>query len=141
MRWKPTVAVLVLAAACSSIHPAPVQVGDRCFRCRRDINDTALAAELISPQGVPFPFRTSGCLAQYLKEHPAERGAIFVADHTTRRLIPSDEAWFVPSILDEGNVKQPDYFAFRSRADGDEANTAHVPLLRWKDVLDLAPAN
>jgi hypothetical protein len=141
MRWKPTVAVLVLAAACSSLHPVAVKVGERCFRCRRDINDIGLAAELVSQQGVPFPFRTSGCLAKYLKEHPAERGATFVADHISRRLIPSDEAWFVPTTLHEGKAEQRDYLAFQSRADADGANTAHVPILRWKDVMNLASVN
>jgi hypothetical protein len=141
MRWKPMVAVLALAAACSSVHPVAVQVGDRCFRCRRAIGDTKLAAEMISPQGAPFPFRTSGCLARYLQQHPTEGGVTYVADYKSGRLIPSDEAWFVPTMLGEGNEKQPDYFAFRSRADADEANTARVPLLRWKDVLDLAPAH
>jgi hypothetical protein len=141
MRWKSGIAVLALTAACSSIHPVDVQVGDRCFRCRRAIGYPKLAAELVDRVGGPFPFRTSGCLATYLKSHPGVQGATFVADHTSGRLMPSQDAWFVPTILREGYNEVPDYLAFRSRAEADAANTAGVPLLRWKDVMDRASTN
>jgi hypothetical protein len=59
-------ALLSLAIACSSLQPLPVRAGDACFRCRRVIDETRLAGEIIGVGGQAFPFRTPGCMAQYL---------------------------------------------------------------------------
>ena len=130
--------------ACASIQPAAVQTGDRCLRCRQTIGDPRLAGEIIDNMRAPFPFRTAGCLAKYVKANPdASIAAIFVADHRTGRMLPASDAWFVPAELTapDGKRTQPDYVAFRSRADAEAFRTHAEPLLRWTQVLDETRAN
>jgi hypothetical protein len=129
--------IALLAIACSSVHPVAVQVGERCYRCRRAITDTKLAAQLIDNQGAPFPFRTSGCLAKYLKSHPEEKGAPFVADNGTGHFVSAASAWFVPTDLHptESQAIESDFLAFGSRKDAEAANTTHATLLRWDQVI------
>jgi hypothetical protein len=137
------VLLVATATACMSIQAAPVQVGDRCLRCRQSIGDVRLAGEIIDRLKAPFPFRTAGCLAKYLKAHPAEEvAAVFVADNRSGRLIAADAAWFVPTVLTgaDGRTKQDDYVAFRSRADADRFRDGR-PLLRWPQVLAETSAN
>ena len=140
MKARHAVVIAVLAAACSSVHPVAVNVGDRCFRCRRSIGDTHLAAELIDTMKVPAPFRTSGCLAKYLKAHPKElAGTAFVADNKSGRLIPAGDAWFVPTTVTspDGKLQEDDYFAFGSRADA-RAAAGTATIVRWERVLAAA---
>lgn len=143
---KALYAVLIAATltACASVQPAAVQVGDRCLRCRRPIGDLRLAGEIIDKMRAPFPFRTAGCLAKYIRAHPAEQlTAVFVTDYKSGRMVEADDAWFVPTQLltPEGKKGEPDYLAFRSRADAEAARTEHQPMLRWIQVVAEAPAN
>ena len=138
---------LVLGAtllACASIQPVAVQAGDRCLRCRQTIGDPRLAGEIIDAMRAPFPFRTAGCMAKYVKANPdASFTAIFVTDHRTGRMLTASDAWFVPAELraPDGKRTQPDYVAFRSRADADEFRTNGAAILRWTQVVAETAAN
>ena len=132
------VVIVAVVAACASIQPAPVQVGDRCVRCRRAISDLKLAGEIIDQLKAPFPLRTAGCLAKYMKAHPDQQvTAVFVTDYRTGRMLPADEAWFVPSALmwPDGKKTEEDYLAFRSRSDAAAMKTGNAGPLRWAQVL------
>lgn len=132
---------LVIAAtaiACTSIRPVAVQLGDRCLRCSRSIGDVRLAGEIIDGMRAPFPFRTAGCMARYVKAHPDRAlTAIFVTDHRTGGMLPAASAWFVPTQLTsaDGRTVEADYLAFRSRTDAEQARTGQEPLLRWAQVF------
>ena len=133
-----------LALSCASIQPAPVQTGDRCLRCRRPISDLRVAGEIIDKVLAPFPFRTAGCMAKYVKANgPESFVAIFVTDHRTGRMLPASDAWFVPTEIaaPDGKRTEPDYVAFRSRADAEAFRTRTEPLLRWVQVVAEAPAH
>lgn len=138
---------LVIAAtvvACAAIQPAPVRVGDRCLRCRRVIGDLRLAGEIIDRMRAPYPFRTAGCIAKYVKAHPEEQfAAIFVTDHRTGRMLPAGDAWFVPTRLTppDGTKGEDDYLAFRGRADAESSRTERQSLLRWAQVVAEASVN
>jgi hypothetical protein len=143
---KALYACLVAATlvACSSIQAAQIQVGDRCLRCRRPIGDLRVAAEIIDRMRAPFPFRTAGCMAKYIKANPDEQpAAIFVTDYKTGRMVQANDAWFVPTQLTQpdGRKAEADYLAFRSRSDAEAARTERQPLLRWAQVVAEAPAN
>jgi hypothetical protein len=138
------VTVVTAIAACASIPPAAVQVGDRCARCRRTIGDLRLVAETIDQLKTPRPYRTSGCLAKYIKGHQDEKFlAIYVTDHGTGRMVLADDAWFVPTTLTQpdGRKTEDDYLAFRSRKDADAYRGGTQPLLRWTQVVAEATTN
>lgn len=135
--------VAATVTACASIQPASVQVGDRCLRCRRAIGDLRLAGETIDRLRAPHPFRTAGCLAKYVKVTPAqELTAVFVTDYKTGRMVDADDAWFVPTdlMVPDSKRTEPDYLAFRSRADADAAR-GNKPMLRWAQIVSEAAAN
>lgn len=138
MRALYAVVVIAIIAGCASISPAAVQVGDRCFNCRRTIGDLRLAAEVVDQLKTPRPFRTAGCLAKYLKAHPNQPvAAVFVTDYRTGRMLPADDAWFVPTTLkpEGGKTTEADYLAFRSRGDAATAGGGRPVLLRWAQVV------
>lgn len=135
--------LVAVVTACASIQPAAVQVGDRCVRCRRAIGDLRLAGETIDNLRAPHPFRTAGCMAKFVKITPAaELTAVFVTDYNTGRMVLADQAWFVPTELTvpDSRRTEPDYLAFRSRADADAAR-GNKPMLRWAQVVSEAAAN
>jgi hypothetical protein len=124
--------------ACASISPAAVQVGDRCLRCGRVVSDVRMAAEMIDALRAPFPFRTAGCLARYIKAHPDKQvTALFVTDQHAGRMLPASDAWFVPTTLTtpDGKRTEPDYLAFRSRSEAELVRPHNVPLRRWAQVV------
>ncbi len=138
-----TFLIIAILGACSSIQPVAVQVGDRCLRCRRSIGDLRVAGEIVDRMRAPFPFRTAGCMAKYVKVTPAENiTAIFVTDYRTGRMLQADDAWFVPTQLTQpdGKKVESDYLAFRSRADAEAAREGK-PMLRWTQVVAEAVAN
>ena len=131
------VAALALAAAsCTSFKPLPVQTGDVCFRCRRTIVEPKLAAEMIDSGGRAFKFRTAGCLATYLKQHPEETGTIFVTDYPTGRMLKASSATFVPTVLVDGFQKTREFVAFNRSADAQAAaqREGSTPV-DWEGVL------
>lgn len=135
---KLTGGVLLLLAlgACSSIAPVAINAGDVCYRCRRVITDTRLAAEGIDGTLVS-KFRTSGCIAKYLAEHPNDKSAIFVTDYTSGKMVPAQGAFYVPTMNRDNGEK--DYIAFGTRAAADaEAYSRKVQSVNWATVLDRA---
>ncbi|MGE5244375.1 MAG: hypothetical protein ACM3SQ_09125 [Betaproteobacteria bacterium] len=126
---------LAAGAACSSITPVAVNVGDQCFRCRRPILETRLAAEMVDSSRLAYKFRTTGCLAKYLVDHPSDTGTLFVTDFTSGKMMPTADATFVPVVLDP-NTGESDYRAYRNKADADKAaQELHATALDWTTVL------
>lgn len=133
-------AMLILAslllAACSGLSPVPIQAGDKCFRCRRPISDLKIAAEIIDQDGRAFKFRTSGCMAKFLKEHPQAGATIFVVDYPTGRLVKAAGAIFVPTMMGEGRERALDYSAYALSASASEAAAREKTTpMNWNDVL------
>ena len=127
--------------ACASIQPARVETGERCLRCRRPIQDLRLAGEIIDRMNAPFPFRTAGCLAKYVKANSdTQFNAIFVTDFRTGKMIPAASAWFVPTAITaaDGRSSEPDYYAFGSRSDAEGFKADTVRFLRWPQVVAAA---
>ena len=61
----PLVVVLLLAGACSSVPPVAIRAGDICEGCRRQIQDTKIAAEIVDARGLAMKFRTVSCMARF----------------------------------------------------------------------------
>ena len=143
MRTFYALVIAATAMACASIKPAPVQAGDLCLQCRRPIGDLRLAGEIIDNLRAPHPFRTSGCMAKYVKANADSYTAIFVTDHRTGRMLPASDAWFVPTAIrtPDDRRSEPDYVAFGSRADAEAFRPQATPLLRWTQVVAEAPAH
>lgn len=111
-------AVLVLAlVSCSSVRPLPIRAGETCYGCRQLITDIKLGAEMIDAQGHAFKFRTAGCLAKYLRDHPDEKLAgTWVTDYNSGRFVAAKDATYVRAIIDEAS-RERNYYAFRSASD------------------------
>jgi len=125
-------AFVVSAAACSSIAPVKVESGEVCFRCRRVIADSRLAAETIDGAFVA-KFKSSGCLAKYLAEHPEDTSIVFVTDYASGRLIRPVRARFVPTLNRDNGER--DYVAFMDVASAEaEALSRRAKILTWEDV-------
>lgn len=123
--------------SCSSIKPVAVHEGDVCFRCRRTISDAKLAGELLDGPRFASKFRTPGCLATYLADHPTETGTIFVTDYATGGMMRPDGAFFVPFV--NRDTGERDYRAYKAKSDADAAAAeVHSELVGWKAVLDKA---
>jgi hypothetical protein len=138
MKTLYAIVVAVVLIGCASIQPAKVQVGDTCYRCHRSIGDPKLAGEIIDQLNAPFPFRTTGCLAKYLKANPDQKlRAVFVTDYRTGHMLLAEDAWFVPVRLTQADGKktESDYFAFRSRTDAVAMKDGQAAPLRWPQVL------
>ena len=138
------VVLMTVIAACASVQPAAVNAGDRCIRCRRPIGDLRMAAEIVDHLKAPFPFRTAGCLAKYIKGHPGEQLAgVFVTDYRTGHMLAAEDAWFVPTTVTDVSSRrvEQDFLAFRSRSDADSFRAERQPMLRWAQVLAEATAN
>lgn len=132
------VVIVAVLTGCASIQPAPVQVGDLCFNCRRAIGDLHMAAEIVDQLMTPRPFRTAGCLAKYTKANQNQPvTAAFVTDYRTGRMLPAADAWFVQTTVTPPGRKtpEPDYLAFRSRTDAAAAGSGKTVLLRWPQVV------
>ena len=126
----------LLMTACSSMPPVPIAVGDVCFRCRRVIADTAMAAEIIDHEGRAYKFRTTGCMAKFLKANPTDVAVVYVTDFRTRKMVEADSAVFVPTVIVEGYKKTTDYMAFRNDdAARDAAARENSTPTDWKSVL------
>jgi hypothetical protein len=133
--WAPAA---FLAVSCSSLHPVAVNAGDQCSRCRRTIHETRLASEVIGGNGFVSKYRTPGCLATYVAQHPTETGTIFVTDYSTGKMVRADRAIFVPVLLNR-DTGERDYRAYQL---ADEANAAaleaHSVSVDWKAVVEKA---
>ena len=130
-------AVMTVAAmACASVAPVKINAGDQCFRCRRTITDTNLAAERVT--GFVEKFRAPGCMAKYLVAHPDEKGPVFVTDYGTGKMISPDAAFFVPVVLD-AVTGESDYRAYALKVEAEQAAIVfHTVPVDWQTVLDRA---
>lgn len=128
----------LLTLSCSSARPIAVRAGDQCFRCRRPIVETSMAAELMDGNRFGSKFRAPGCLAKYLVDHPGETGTTFVTDYASGKWMRTDQALFVPVLLNR-NTGEADYHAFLNKADADAASAeSRVAPIDWKTVLEKA---
>jgi hypothetical protein len=128
----------VAALSCSTVAPVKVNTGEQCFRCGRSISDTRLAGEQIS--GFVEKFRAPGCMARYLVAHPDEKGAIFVTDYVTGKMVKPTAAFFVPFVVDD-RTNESEFRAYAVKAEADAAAAAlHTTPVSWNVVLDKARA-
>lgn len=128
----------LLTLSCSSVRPMAIQDGDQCFRCRRPIVEKALAAELMDGNRFASKFRTSGCMAKYLADHPDETGARFVTDYATGTWVSPERALFVPVLLNR-DTGERDYRAYLHKTDADAAAAQlHSVPIDWARVLEKA---
>jgi len=138
MRSRTTLLMVGLTmAACTSVQPIRVAAGDVCTRCLKVISEPRTGAELIDTEGRAFKFRTAGCMAKYLKAHPAEQaGSLFVSDYATGRLVSVSAAKFVPTMMGEGYERKLDYVGYYT-AEGaaDAARRANSTPVDWQRVL------
>lgn len=139
-RFAFALAVALMALACSSLQPAKIQVGDRCYSCKQPIQDLKLAVAYIDQQNSQYPFRSPMCMAKFLKDHPTEKGVVFVTDHNSGNLFEAEKAWFVSVAIPkaDGYGNEPNYFAFRDVHDAEKANTTGAPLQRWAAIVAAA---
>lgn len=129
-----SIAVLGLVLAACSSPPPQIHAGDVCFRCKRVVSEPKLGVQLIASGGQASTFRTPGCLAKYLKDHPAEAKGIFVTDYPTGKLIPVSRALFVRAKIDE-NTGERDYYAFATVHDAvDRAKGVTGTVVDWAAV-------
>lgn len=127
----------LLTLSCSSVKPLAIQDGDQCFRCRRPIVEKAMAAQMLDGS-FASKFRTSGCMAKYLADHPAETGTTFVTDYATGKWVTPDRALFVPVVVNQ-DTGERDYRAYSVKADADAAAAElHSAPIDWKTVLEKA---
>ncbi len=123
-----------LAAASCTVAPVKITEGEQCFRSRRTIVDARMAGEIVQGS-LPMKFRTSGCMAKYLVDHPDEAGTIFVTDYATGKLVSPDKALFV-SVIVEPRTNERDYRAYSSLADAESAAVAaESTAIGWRQVL------
>ena len=57
------------------LTPAPVNQGDKCFRCYRTIVQTRIAGEIVDRGGLAYKFRAPACMAQFMNEYPRTRSS------------------------------------------------------------------
>jgi len=136
MRMRAGGVVLVLAlSACNTVAPIPLRGGEVCFRCRRAIVDTRLAAQTVGIMASNF--RTAGCLAKYLADHPADTSAIFVTDYESGRFMPAASGVYVPTV--DRNNGERDFVVYRNGAAAStEAAARQTSTLSWAQVLEQA---
>jgi hypothetical protein len=99
--------------------------------------ETRLAAQTIGG-GYASNFRTPGCLAKYLADHPDERNVVFVSDYAgASKMLLAESAVFVPTLNRDNGER--DYIAFKDRAAANaEATMRQTSLVTWADVLEQA---
>jgi len=114
----------------------PIRTGELCFRCRRPIIDTRLAAQTIGG-GLASNFRAPGCLAKYLADHPADQSTAFVTDFASAKMIRAEAAVYVPIV--NRDTGEGDYIAFSNRTTAQsEATARSTSLVSWDAVLEQA---
>jgi hypothetical protein len=124
------VALVLVMSACSSVTPVSLRGGEVCYRCRRLILDTRVAAQTVGTMATNF--KTAGCLAKYLAAHPEETNAVFVTDYESGELIGASSAVFVPTV--DPNTGEHDFVAYRKGAQA--AAAKETSALAWADVLE-----
>ena len=129
-------AAFVSIWACTSVAPVKVQSGEVCYRCRRVIQDTKLAAETLDGKLV-WKFRSVACVSRYLADHPQDKSQVFVTDYTTGNLVSPERALFVATFNRDNGEK--DFIAFTDRAAANaEAYSRSVKPVDWQAVMSQA---
>ncbi len=132
--------MLVLAAGCSSLPPAPIAVGDTCTRCNRTIRNTRLASEIVDSGGLAWKFRTAECMAKYITSKNPDAAAVYVTDYSSGRLVKASAVSFVPSLLlVDGKDKTREYVAYyNSNAAREAAAREKTTPIDWDQLLEVA---
>ena len=129
-------AAILALAGCNTVSPVKVQGGEVCYRCRRVIEDTKMAAETLDGKLV-WKFRSTGCVSKYLADHPQDKSIVFVTDYKTGRMVAPDHAFFVPTVNRDNGEK--DFLAFSDRAAADaDAFSRGVKPVDWNAVMSQA---
>ncbi len=120
------------------LTPAPVNQGDKCFRCYRTIVRTRMAGEIVDRGGLAYKFRAPACMAQYMSEHPQPADSlagVFVADYTSGLLGPVGHAWFVETVIDPWTGER-DFAAFHMRGSAEPyARKEGASVVDWTGVM------
>ena len=137
--WSAFILVVLTFVGVRPVSPDTIYEGDVCFKCRRAIDDTRLAAETLDRQ-LPTKYRTPGCMAAYVATDPSADTRFFVTDYLSGGLVGVDRAFFVPVLVND-RTGERDYRAYHSR----EAATAAagelgVGVVSWTTVVERARA-
>lgn len=128
--------IVLFAAGCSSLPPAPIAVGDVCTRCSRVIRNTRLASEIVDSGGRAWKFRTPECMAKYIATRNPDISVIYVTDFSSGRLVKANAVTFVPSTIVEGKEMTREYVAYynsqAARAAAEREKSAPVD---WDQLL------
>ena len=120
------------------LTPAPVNQGDKCFRCYRTIVQTRIAGEIVDRGGLAYKFRAPACMAQYMNEYPQPADSllgVFVADYTSGLLVPVEHAWFVETVIDRWTGER-DFAAFHMRGSAEAyARKEGTSVVDWTGVM------
>ena len=120
------------------LSPAPVNQGDKCFRCYRTIVRTRLAGEIVDRGGLAYKFRAPACMAQYMSEHPQPADSlagVFVAEYTSGLLVPVERAWFVETVINP-RTGERDFQAFNMRGLAEAyARKEGASVVDWTGVM------
>lgn len=127
----------LVMVACSGMQPVQISAGDVCFRCRKMINEPRVAAEVVDKDGRAYKFRTTGCMAKFLKANPTEKfDGLFATDYATGRLVKVTAVKFVPTMIGEGRDRALDYIAYYDDAGAAQAATREKTTpVDWQKVL------
>jgi hypothetical protein len=115
-------------------QPDTVAEGEVCFKCRRVIDNDRIAAEILD-RNLPTKYRTVGCMAAYVAQHPSQVSRYYVTDFASRGLIDASRAHFVPVVVNDLTGER-DYRAYYSRGMADSAaQSLGVTVLDWDTVI------
>lgn len=139
MRLIPVLLLAATMAGCAAPKAVEVRTGEACWRCRRPIQNTALAGEFVTTDGRGFAskFRTPHCMATWIaQQKEAPEGVYYVMNYATRKWIRADRAVFVRTVVND-RTNERDFMAFET---ADEATPdlvgakAEAPV-KWEAVL------
>ena len=125
--------LFLVVSACSAVSPMPIRTGEGCFQCRKPIANLKTAAQVVT-EGMASNFDGSSCLAAYLVEHPQDKGAAFVADFPSGKMIPAGEAIYVLNVNRDNGERT--YLAFSNATTAQsEATTRSTSPIAWDALL------
>ncbi len=141
-----TTAAVILAlgfflTSCSSVAPVAIRAGDVCHSCGQAIANVQIAAEAIDSAGQAMKFRTVGCMARYLTQHPEPVQGAFVTDYPTGRMVRAQSATFVRADIDPATHER-DYYAFADWTKASEFGKAReTSAVDWFSIMQQTAAS
>ena len=91
-------------------------------------------------RNLPTKYKTTGCMAAYVANHPSDDSRYYVTDFVSGGLIEAERAFFVQVLMND-TTGERDYRAYYSHGMADiAAQILSVRVLRWDDVLAKARA-